>query len=142
MKKESDVTLSEEVERNWAEITSREYLFNRNEKTINLLENCEKEKMIKQITSIVGTKERRKKLSVQVIGNPDGIKIQSEDNDDEEGDLEELATTSTSCDLDPDMVFEMEYLDCDDKIISPHFIMDANAFKNRLRTYEITRITK
>ena len=140
MKKESDVTLSEEVERNWAEITSREYLFSRNEKTISLLENCEKEKMINHIKSIISIEENRKKLSVQVIGNPNGIKIQAESDGEEEA-LEE-PVASPSCDLDPDTIFEMEYLNCDDKILSPHFILDSNAFKRGLRTHDITRITK
>ena len=140
MKKEADVTLSEEVERNWAEITTREYLFDRHEKTIGLLENCDKRKMVEHISSIIATTQKRKKLSVQVIGNPDGIKIQSEvDEDDDE--LED-SEAPVPCDLDPDAVFEMEYLNCDEKSLSSHFILDSKSFKASLKTYPVTHIIK
>ena len=139
MKKEADVTLSEEVERNWAEITSREYLFDRHDKIIGLLEDCEKQNMVEHITSMIGTEKNRKKLSVQVIGNPDGIKIQSEVDD--EGEMEEPAE-QVPCELDPDNVFEMQYLNCDDQTLSPHFITDSKLFKQGLKTYDVTHITK
>ena len=140
MKKEADVTLSEEVERNWAEITTGEYLFDRHEKTIGLLENCEKGKMVEHILSIIGTTQERKKLSVQVIGNPDGIKIQSE-VDEDEGELED-SEAPVPCDLDPDTVFEMEYVSCEDKSLSSHFILDSKSFKESLKTYPVTHIMK
>ena len=140
MKKEADVTLSEEVERNWAEISAREYLFDRQEKAICLLENCEKDKMVEHISSIIGATPKRKKLSVQVIGNPDGIKIQSEEDEDE-GELEE-SDAPVPCDLDPDTVFEMEHLNCDDKSLSSHFIMDSKSFKASLETFPVTHIIK
>ena len=140
MKKEADVTLSEEVGRNWAEITSGEYLFDRQEKIIDLLQTCEKCKMVEHISSIIGTTEKRKKLSVQVIGNPDGIKIQSE-VDEDEGELED-SEVPIPCDLDPDTVFETEYLDSDDKSLSSHFILDSKSFKGGLKTYPVTHIIK
>ena len=139
MKKEADVTLSEEVERNWQEITSRDYQFSRNEKTISLLENCKKENVVEYIASIISSAQKRKKLSCQVLGNPDGIKIQSEV--DENDDAPEETGESVSCDLDPDSVFEMEYINCGDTS-SSHFIMDSRSFKKGLRTYDITHITK
>ena len=140
-KKEADVTLSDEVNRNWAEIASREYLFDRHEKTIALLEACEKEKMVKHITSIINTKQERKKFSVQVIGNPDGIKMQTEVDEDEDG-VEEGEECPAPSDLDPDSVFEMVYLNCDDKALSPSFILDSKSFKKGLKTYDVTHITK
>ena len=141
MKKAADVTLSEEVERNWAEITSCEYLFDRCERTINLLENCEKEEMVKHIASIINVDSNRKKLSVQVVGNPDGIKMQDEADEEEEESPENFAASPPS-DLDPDGVFEMEYLNCDDTNMSEHFIMDSKAFKSSLKTYDVTHINK
>lgn len=42
-----DMELSTEVERNWSEITSREYLFDRAQKEINFLETCTKDDLIK-----------------------------------------------------------------------------------------------
>jgi len=60
MKKQADVTLLDEVSRNWEKIAQCDYLFDRREKMIDLLEACEKEEMINHITSIVSTESGRK----------------------------------------------------------------------------------
>jgi len=139
-KKEADVSLSEEVDRNWAEIASGEYLFDRHEKTIQLLENCEKKKMIEHVKSIIGATQNRKKLSVQVLGNPDGIKIQEGESDEE--DVGEEGPPPVSCDLDPDSIFKMEYQKSEDCHLSSQYIMDSQCFKKGLKTYDITHIVK
>merc|ERR1719273_2602371 len=137
MKKAADVTLSEEAERNWAEIICCEYVFDRCEKQINILEGCKKDEMIQHITSIIQSMSDRKKLSVQVVGNPDGIKIQEEyDDDNEEGQQPEPVPPPS--DLDPNGVFELDVLKGDDASMSQHFITDLEAFKKSLRTYEVT----
>ena len=139
MKKAADVTLAEEVARNWAEIKSCEYLFDRCEKQINILENCKKDEMIEHITSIIESAANRKKLSVQVVGNPEGIKIQEESDADDEDRGEPVPPPS---DLDPNGVFELELLSGEDASVTPRFITDADSFKKSLRTYPVTHITK
>ena len=70
MKSQADVTLSEEFERNWNEIQSREYLFDRNLREIKLFEDCDKQKMVEFVTAIISkSNENRRKLSVQVVGS-------------------------------------------------------------------------
>ena len=137
-KKEADVSLSQEVDRNWAEVASGEYLFDRHEKTIQLLEKCEKNRMVDHVKSIIDPKQKRKKLSVQVLGNPDGIKIQTETNDDN-GTKEDEAP-QVSCDLDPDGAFDMKYLKSDDHTLSSKFIINRKSFKEGLKTYDVTHI--
>jgi nardilysin len=60
------VTLEEEVNRNWNEIVSGEYLFDRNSREIQLLENCDKAAMVSYMNGFLKRSEARKKLSVQV----------------------------------------------------------------------------
>ena len=138
-KKEADVTLSEEVDRNWAEVSSCEYLFDRHEKIIAMLENCDKKKVIEHVKSIIDAKQDRKKLSVQILGNPDGIKIQ-EDSDEE--DAEGNEPPPVACDLDPDSIFEMNYQIPADSQVSSQYIMDSKSFKEGLKTYDLTYIVE
>ena len=70
MKSQADVTLSEDFERNWNEIQSREYLFDRNLREIKLFEECDKQKMVEFVTAVISkSNENRRKLSVQVVGS-------------------------------------------------------------------------
>ena len=65
-KKTADVTLEEEVNRNWNEIISGEYLFDRHAKEISLLEACQKESMVAYMNGFLKKNDSRRKLSVQV----------------------------------------------------------------------------
>jgi nardilysin len=65
-KKTADVTLEEEVNRNWNEIISGEYLFDRHAKEISLLEACQKESMVSYMNGFLKKSDSRRKLSVQV----------------------------------------------------------------------------
>jgi nardilysin len=65
-KKAADVTLEEEVNRNWNEIVSGEYLFDRHAKEILLLEGCTKSAVVEYMNGFLKRSEQRRKLSVQV----------------------------------------------------------------------------
>ena len=67
-KSQADVTLHEEFSRYWNEITNSEYLFERNQHEIKLLESCDKKEMIKFMSNLLKAEKDRRKLSVQVIG--------------------------------------------------------------------------
>ena len=78
-KSQADVTLHEEFTRYWNEITNSEYLFDRNQQEIKLLECCDKKEMIEFMSNLLAsdkvrvlmrskTEKHRRKLSVQVIG--------------------------------------------------------------------------
>jgi len=126
----ADVTLSEEFNRNWGEMREREYCFDRKEKLVRLLEAAKKEQMVETMTKLLGScKETRRKLSVQVVGNPDGIKIQ-----------EGGADTETETEIDPNGVYQQVLLQPEGKEAS--FIADAQAFKSKLKTFPVHLITK
>jgi len=69
LKSRADVTLEEEVGRNWQEIMSREYVFNRNLREVEFL----KQIGLNDVKSVLLPLLSTKKLSVQVVGsdNPD-----------------------------------------------------------------------
>ena len=74
LKKAADVRLGEEVGRNWGEICYHQYLFDRHEKEIEMLESfVTKERVADYIRGLVGGAEdgspTRRKLSVRIVGN-------------------------------------------------------------------------
>ncbi|XP_039485852.2 nardilysin [Drosophila santomea] len=66
-KKLGDTSLDEEVLRNWSEIVTREYFFNRIETQIQTLGNLSKEDVLNFLHDY--DKNNLRKLSVQVVGN-------------------------------------------------------------------------
>ena len=115
MKSQADVTLAEEVTRNWAEINSREYLFDRCEKDIKLLENCQKSQMVEFMKNLIS--KQRRKLSVQVVGSKIIDDEVLEDKPDEK-------------------VFDIQYH------TENGFIDDIVGYKSTLKTYSLHKIVE
>ncbi|TRY68749.1 hypothetical protein TCAL_02496 [Tigriopus californicus] len=120
LKKTADVTLKEEVDRNWSEICSREYLFDRCGQEIEILEQCTKQEVTEIVKRIF--KDDQKLLSVQVVGN--------------ENAQDELCEEATKV-IDIDQPFEWNYLETNDK-----FIGDIPEFRSTLLLHPVIRIIK
>ena len=75
------MTLKEEFNRNWREIADHEYAFNIMERSITILEECKTSDVIEMTKKLLTASEARRKLSSQVVGNPNGIKIQGEEEE-------------------------------------------------------------
>lgn len=119
MKSQADITLAEEVNRNWGEIHTREYLFDRHQREIKLLENCDKSEMVNFVRALIDAKaENRRKLSVQVVGSSVIDDETIEDNPDEQ-------------------VFDIRY-----RVEGTNFIDDILAYKATLTTYPLTKIVE
>ena len=59
-----------EFSRNWDEIVNHEYIFDRNEKEIKLLEHCDKSAMIEVMSNLLSKESKDyKKMSIQVVGS-------------------------------------------------------------------------
>ena len=120
MKSQADVTLNEEFHRNWSEISSAEYLFDRKQQEIKLLESCDKKSMVDFVTKLIAkSNENRRKLSVQVQGSEVVDENALEDNPNE-------------------VIYDLKYHECEDK----HFIRDIDEYKKTLETYAIHKIVK
>jgi nardilysin len=123
-KSQADVTLSQEFCRNWAEIQSREYLFDRHLSDCKLLENCDKAAMIDFSTKLIDSKNvLRRKLSVQVVGNA---------NVDEDA-LEDKPN---------DAIYDIQYKVDKERSNSNTelFIEDCTAYKATLTSYPVHKI--
>lgn len=70
MKLIADNDLKDEIVRNWAEVTTDEYIFDRAQKEIAALQTIRQSDLLDFYLSTCG--ENTRKLSVQIIGNPNG----------------------------------------------------------------------
>ena len=120
LKSQVDVTLAEEVNRNWSEIVSREYMFDRRETEIKFLESCDKKQMVDFVSLLINkANSERRKLSVQVVG---GNEI-----------------TEDTMDDNPDAKFVLKYHGQDDPKL---FIDDVLAYKKSLSAFPLHKIVQ
>ena len=150
-KRAADVTLEEEVSRNWGEIVSREYFFDRNAREAEILESptvnkvrlsfvllallrnlCLIQEAIKTLLEeLMESGKRFKKLSVQVIGNPKVGLPDEEKSEEEEMDSDENS----------DKIYDIELL-TEEGEQSDKFINNRVQFKDQLKSYGVIHITK
>ncbi|XP_065362952.1 nardilysin [Calliphora vicina] len=144
-----DMSLSEEVARNWGEITCEEYLFDRKRKEVEVLRSLGKQEIIDFCLNNERTNLR--KLSVQVIGhtagkcnealeadmetetaesedNPEEDDVASEMDEDEEANEELFNALANKLDL--------TFIPRDGDATT---IVDINDFKENLHVYPITK---
>ena len=120
--------------RNWGEICAREYLFDRHEKEIEMLESfVTKERVAEYIRGLVGAEEdrssTRRKLSVRIVGN-DKLHV-------DKGEDDEMPVADAEED-DPSRVFEIKCVGNG----TAGEIADAAEFAKALKVYPVIRITK
>ncbi|XP_023349393.1 nardilysin [Eurytemora carolleeae] len=116
LKVRADVTLEEEVSRNWNEIVSKEYLFNRYEKEVVSLAEIKVEDVVEYFKPMLSTSTSCRKLSVHILGYKDGV--------DEKEDKEEK-------------VFNLNLLKN-----NKHSIKDIQEFKSKLEKHPVLYITE
>ncbi|KAG7175785.1 Nardilysin-like, partial [Homarus americanus] len=129
MKQTIDLTLREEVDRNWSEIVHAEYVFDRLKRQIELIKNITHESVINCVRKITSSDDNTgyKKLSVQVAGaaKPEGRSPPS---------LESLmGNTGIVQLLEPNG-------ESDRKLPVERFITDIGNHKKQLRLYPVTKI--
>ena len=133
-KKAADVTLEEEASRNWGEIVAREYLFDRHEKDIVILENLDGKKAVLGMAKLFLGEQNPggwKKLGVQIVGN----KIGASSTEEQPQSVDENITDGA----DPDGKFDYEYLkvDPEDK---REFVTNVKEFADSMDTYPAIKI--
>lgn len=64
-----DNELKDEVLRNWGEVTSEEYVFDRRKREVDCLKTISKKDMVLFYDNLITNEEVQRKLSVQVIGH-------------------------------------------------------------------------
>lgn len=142
-----DMSLNEEVARNWGEITYEEYLFDRKRKEVEVLRTLTKQEIIDFCLNNERTNLR--KLSIQVIGYENGGKcneaLAKEEMDTEENNAEAENAEEEMDDDDEDNeeLFNALANKLDLKFIPREgdatTIVDINDFKENLHVYPITK---
>ena len=119
-----DTELKNEVSRNWAEITTEEYIFDRQKKELEYIKDLTQAKMVEFYKNLMETPEFRRKFSIQVIGS--------------ESDEQPKVVTEDHEDLDRTFAFEFVKTE-EDSGGNRTYIIDIEAFKQGLLTYPVTR---
>lgn len=113
MKLTDDNDLKDEIARNWAEVTTDEYIFDRAQKEVNALETITQNDLLEFYLSTRGEHER--KFATQIIGNPNG-------------NSDEIAVTDKST-FDGYAIVELKEGN------SGHLIRNVEEFKKSLEVY-------
>lgn len=121
IKRVIDNSLNEEVQRNWNEIVSEEYVFSRTKIEAECLATITREELIE---FLMNNSTELRKMSFQTVGNSVGVGREEQDDVDME-----------QCDLPKCMT--KEYIFSDEKPT----VRDLEAFKNSLFVYPRTKTT-
>lgn len=120
VKRVMDICLNEEVQKNWNEISSEEYVFGRNLIEAECIATITKKELIE---FLMNKSNELRKISVQTIGNATSGREEGNDTD------------MDQCDLPRCMTSEYITTGSDDKPT----IRDLEAFKNGLFVYPLTK---
>ncbi|XP_070070806.1 nardilysin isoform X2 [Drosophila takahashii] len=136
-KRLGDTSLDEEVMRNWSEIVTKEYFFNRVEMQIQTLNNLTKDDVLNFLNDY--DRNNLRKLSVQVVGNhtlPSGSTTQANSRSGSLSDLLEDGQHDIPKEQSKPMAekIRIEFLGEND---DPSNIKDISAFKKSLYVYPL-----
>ncbi|XP_035792231.1 nardilysin-like isoform X1 [Anopheles albimanus] len=126
-----DTELKNEASRNWGEITTEEYIFNRNKLELERIQQLTKEDVIALYDQLVLNSTSRRKLCVQVVGNPDKATTDSP------------AATSDGGEVRHD--FQPIYLPHDETVVGDQigqrrYIENIEQFSSTLMLYPVTKV--
>ncbi|XP_058457946.1 nardilysin-like isoform X2 [Malaya genurostris] len=121
-----DTSLKNEVIRNWAEITSEQYIFNRNKLEMEHIEELTKSDILKFYNQLLFDNKHRRKLSVQVVGCSEKSVPCNTGETEVVDDAEDL-----------EREFLIHYLSTDDT--QRTYITDINSFGETLKVYPVTK---
>ncbi|XP_029044201.2 nardilysin [Osmia bicornis bicornis] len=127
-----DVQLKEEVNRNWPEIVSGNYMFDRIEKELLMIEQITIEELREWMISHTLNGKNLRKLSVHVVGTSE-----PKENNDSELDLNEQNSNS-SLEKVANVKYPLTYLPITEELedkSSVHCITDIQEYKNGLYSY-------
>ncbi|XP_057299045.1 nardilysin-like [Hydractinia symbiolongicarpus] len=105
---EEDITLYDETNRNWEEISRNEYIFHRKEKMIEVAETISKEEVESFLHTYILDQDNVSVLCTQVIGHGDSADESMEEEDKKDSDNE----SDTSSDDDSDSDSSSDDEDC------------------------------
>ncbi|XP_076299943.1 nardilysin [Lasioglossum baleicum] len=140
----ADITLQDEVNRNWAEISTADYMFDKIERKIVMSEHIKIEQLKEWIESHTINGSNSRKLSVHVVGTPKPIDskksneiIDSRDTKGKDGESETDSEKTGTAKYPLDYISSPE---CEKDTSTVNYITDVQQYKSRLYTYPVQHI--
>ncbi|XP_043528977.1 nardilysin-like [Frieseomelitta varia] len=135
LKQCADIHLKEEVDRNWTEIISGDYMFDKIEKELNMIEHIKIDELREWMRSHTLNGSNFRKLSVQVVGTANSADTDTENNKD----IEANATDSNSkIKKHGDVKYSLNYVPATELDKSALHITNIEEYKNQLYIYPVT----
>lgn len=136
LKQCADIHLREEVSRNWEEITAGDYMFDRIEKDLKMIEHIKIDELREWMSAHTANGSNLRKLSVHVVGTSKAT--------DKENNEEELRTDNAHSDSNAEINGTVKYAlsyvpvtKCETEKSSVHHITDIQEYKSYLYSYPI-----
>ncbi|XP_076653212.1 nardilysin [Halictus rubicundus] len=140
----ADISLEEELNRNWTEIASANYMFDRIERMIVMTEQIKIEQLREWIDSHTINGSNLRKLSVHVVGTrkpTDSEKsneiVDSSDTKAKDGESETDSEETGTAKYPLDYILSPE---CEKDTCTVNYVTDINQYKSQLYTYPVQHI--
>lgn len=142
LKLTDDNDLRDEMTRNWAEVTSEEYMFGRHQREVECLRTIEQSEFVEFYAEHCAEAETRK-LCVQIIGNSQ-VATTNADGGDEGGDEEAEVKEATI--PEPDSIFETSFkrpetVEFEQAPLGAQLIGDVEQFRSALEVFPVCKTT-
>lgn len=123
-----DTDLKNEASRNWGEITTEEYIFNRNSLEVQEIIKLSKTDVLRLFQTLVMDPTTRRKLCVQVVGNNDKI-------------TNNTALTYSNIDTKRAASFQLNYIYHEEPLKDDcRYIGDIESFTKQLKVYNMVKM--
>ncbi|CAL7942606.1 unnamed protein product [Xylocopa violacea] len=135
LKQCADIHLKEEVDRNWMEITSGDYMFDRIENELSMIENITIDELREWMKSHTINGSNLRKLSVHVIGN---AKPTDKENNEEFQSFAIGTNSNSEVEKNKNVRYSLTYVPAPEETDkSSVYITDIQEYKSRLYSYPI-----
>ncbi|XP_040164052.1 nardilysin-like isoform X2 [Anopheles arabiensis] len=123
-----DTDLKNEASRHWGEITTEEYIFNRNSLEVQEIIKLSKTDVLRLFQTLVMDSTTRRKLCVQVVGNNDKI-------------TNNTALTYSNIDTKRAAGFQLNYIHHEEPLKDDcRYIGDIESFTKQLKVYNMVKM--
>ncbi|KZC14573.1 Nardilysin [Dufourea novaeangliae] len=140
----ADILLKEEVSRNWEEITTEDYMFDRIENELIMIEHIKIDELRDWMNSHTINGSNLRKLSVHVVGASKPTNNENNENVVSSTDKKDCKCSDTKAERTPNMKYPLCYItpptETQNSTDLVNYITDVEEYKSRLYSYPIHHI--
>ncbi|XP_017752516.1 PREDICTED: nardilysin-like isoform X2 [Eufriesea mexicana] len=138
LKQCADIHLKEEVDRNWSEIITGDYMFERIENELNMIEHIKIDELREWIKSHTINGSNFRKLSVHVVGSDKSSDTQNNGNELHVNETDSNLKTEKHGNVKYSLIYIPAMEKTDKSLVH---ITDIQEYKNKLYSYPVNHIT-